>query len=94
MASREEIARKYAERIINSRDKMEEASSVKRDIDKLTYENSGNYISEEDKDFIWDEIEKIVRQVEYKKIKELNEQTNVSTLDIISLVRGKKKKRK
>lgn len=92
MPSLEQISMKYAELIINASDKLDAISEVKNKIDNLTYQNGDN-ISEYDKEKIWDEIEVIVKNVEEKNKKELYEHKVTSTLDVISLVRGKKKKK-
>lgn len=93
MAGLKEISMQYATLIINSKDKLEATSKVKNNIDRLTYE-SGNRISEDDKEKIWDAIEGIVEKVEEKYINELYEHKATSTLSVIHLVRGKKKKKK
>lgn len=94
MSSLKEISIKYAELIINSTDKLDAISRVQANIDKLTYTSNGNYISEEDKDEIWDEIENILRKIENQNSKALYEQTNVKTLDLLGKYRKKGKKNK
>lgn len=94
MSSLKEISIKYAELIINSKDTMDAISSVQENIDKLIYTSNGNYISEEDKEKIWNEIESILRQVENNNSKALYEQSNVKTLDLLNQYRKKGKKKK
>lgn len=49
MATINEMINKYANRILNSNDKYEETQNVLKEIDKLTYTDTGNEINKEDK---------------------------------------------
>ncbi len=91
MASKEEKAKQYAKEIIESQNPSEKIEEIEKLINGLVYEKTKKNISEEDKEYIWEYIEKELERLENKKIVGLYEQTNKRTLEIISLVKRRKK---
>lgn len=91
MPTKKELSEKYALLIIKSKDKERTIWEIKYKIESLTYDN-GNTISEKDIEQIWDNIEVALKEFEEKNIIKLFEHENKATLELISFIRGWKRK--